>query len=207
MKRHIIVFVILLSVCGNISAQKNIKNYFVEMPDTMLPLLSTNARLDLVDFYEAGMRAIVTNRLDGKSELLKLEPDFLELKTSASASMQMKMLSTLNGDTILCVVTSACAEACNSNIRFYDKGWRSLQSDRFFDKPQIREFFIESDSIDKAIAISDIYLVKLSLSADSDSLHAEYTMPDYMMQEDSCFVASRIRTICYSWSGRRFIGE
>ena len=45
----------------------NLRNLFVEMPDTVIPYLSRNNRLDFVDFMDSNMKAEVTNALGGKS--------------------------------------------------------------------------------------------------------------------------------------------
>ena len=56
------------------------KQYFVSMPDTILPLLTEINRADCIDFLESNMRAIVTNRLDGKSEMTTLTDNYIEIK-------------------------------------------------------------------------------------------------------------------------------
>ena len=91
MKKIILLsFLFAFCVNGIVSAQ-SMRTLFVEMPDSIMPLLTKNNREDCVDFIDAGMQARVTNRLDSKSELLKFTPDYLLLKTSSSGSMQMKM--------------------------------------------------------------------------------------------------------------------
>lgn len=55
---------------------------FKTMPDSIIPYLTKNNRLDLVDFMEAGMKAEVTNRFDGTSTLSDLTDKKLTLKAS-----------------------------------------------------------------------------------------------------------------------------
>ena len=203
MKRVSIVFIVLMALfCIRVQAQ-NLRTMFIEMPDTLLPLLTTNDRMDMIDFWDARMTTPVTNRLDGNSRIASLTDNFLSLELTRSSSMQIKMLNGEGNDTLLCVVNTVAAEACDSRIHFYNSRWERVDGSMFA-RPSIADFFILSDSVDKALEACDIYLVKLSLSAESDSLKAEYTMPQYMSPGDSARVASQLRPLRYHWTGKRF---
>lgn len=203
MKRVTIAFIAFISLfCGSAQAQ-DLRALFIEMPDTLLPLLTDNDRRDMIDFWDARMSTSVVNRLDGKSRITALTDDFLSVELSRSSSMQIKMLNADGGDTLLCIVNTVGAEAYDSRIHFYNSRWERVDGLKFA-MPSIVDFFLPSDSVDKALAVSDIYLVKLSLSADSDSLKAEYTMPLYMSRSDSARVAPQLRPLHYRWTGKRF---
>ena len=203
MKRVTIAFIAFMTLfCGVIQAQ-DLRTLFIEMPDTLQPLLTNNDRRDMIDFWDARMSTPVVNRLDGKSRIIELTNDFLSVELSRSSSMQIKMLNNVAGDTLLCIVNTVGAEAYDSRIHFYNSRWERVDGLKFA-MPSIVDFFLPSDSVDKALAVSDIYLVKLSLSADSDSLKAEYTMPLYMSRSDSARVAPQLRPLHYRWTGKRF---
>lgn len=70
MKRLLFSFLLLLSA-ASAGAQTNINAVFVSLPDSLLPLLTRNDRLDLLDYHEAGMEARVTNSLGGTTTLLE----------------------------------------------------------------------------------------------------------------------------------------
>lgn len=201
MKKFLILFFAIMLCDSAVTYAQNIRSAFVQMPDTLLLLLTQNDRRDCIDFVDAGMRAVVTNRLGGKSELTRLSPDYLCLKTSPTSTMQMRMLPHAAGDSILCVVNSVHAEACNSDIRFYNSKWEELS---LFSKPRIKDFFLPSDSLQRYIDMADIYLVKLELSSVSDSLRADYTMPSYMTSDDSTKIAPMLRTLWYNWDGHGY---
>lgn len=202
MKKLIVLTLFFAVLCVNAQAQ-SLRTLFVEMPDTLLPLLTTNDRKDLIDFWDARMKNSVTNRLDGKSRLTVLSDDYLSIILSRSSSMQIKMLSCEGGDTLLCVVNSVNAEACDSRIHFYNNRWQRVDGN-LFAMPEIADFFVQSDSVADLIRMSDIYLVSLNLSSKSDTLRADYTMPQYMTRADSSRVAAQLRTLYYRWTGKRF---
>ena len=81
MKKLIYAFVLLLLPYGG-SAQTSVGELLKSMPDSLMPLLTKNNRLDMIDFCEAKMKAEVTNRLEGLSEMTMLTPDSLTIRMS-----------------------------------------------------------------------------------------------------------------------------
>lgn len=201
--RKLMFFVVLLFGClvSRVSAQ-DMRTVFLNAPDVVFPMLSSNDRADLVDFFEAGMTAKVRNRLDGVSVLAGLTYDYLSLATTASSNMQLKLLP-FNGDTVICMVKTVKAEAADSRICFYDKQWNRLDGNGMFTMPEISDFFVSPD--DEYMDMCDIYLVSLTLSAADNTLVAEYTMPAYMSVDDAGKIEPLLRKLVYRWNGGRFV--
>ncbi|MBO7192770.1 MAG: DUF3256 family protein [Bacteroidaceae bacterium] len=201
------LLLILSFVCAAlcVSAQ-NMRAVFLDAPEWVFPLLTKNCRADLVDFVEAGMKAEVRNRLDGVSVLNEFDDDYLKLATTASSTMQLKLLPAQD-DTVMCVVKTVKAEAADSRIYFYDRSWNLLNAGDRFQFPSIKDFFTSPSAADEYIDVCDIYLVALTLSADENTLVAEYTMPSYMNTDDAKTVAPLLRKLEYRWNGERFVIE
>ena len=128
--RYFIALLMMMLFCGNVPAQ-NLRELFVNMPTELLPLLRENDRLDLIDLYDAKMNIQVTNRLDGKSTIKELTGDYLLLSLSPSSSMQMKMLPSHNGDTLLCVVNTVrttLRKMLSSSLTVTSSSMRTLRS-------------------------------------------------------------------------------
>ena len=185
---------------------QSFREMFLDTPDSVMPLLTRLDRFDFIEYMKAGMRARATNRLDGESVLKELSDNYLFLQTTPSSSMQMKMLPYGN-DSIMCVVSSVRAEVEDSRIAFFDRAWKRIEGQGMFKSPAIRDFFIESDTIDRYVNKCDIYLVSLRLNADENSMVAEYTMPGYMNKEDAEAVCPLLRKLVYRWSGEGFVIE
>ena len=204
MRKLAYILTLMLALATQVNAQE-MRTIFTEMPDSIIPLLTYSNRADCVDFLDAKMKARVTNRLDGQSELLQLTPDYLKMKLTKHTQLQMKLLPRSSGDTIICMVNTVCAEANDSRIRFYTKEWKEVTpTNKLFKKPQTREFFTAGDSLEKILLIADIYLVELTLSPSTNTLQANYTMPSYMTRNDSLFVTKNMHPINYRWTGKTF---
>lgn len=204
MKKLFIITVLFLCVAVGETAAQGMREIFINAPDSVFPLLTRINREDCVDFVDAGMRARVTNRLGGKSELLKITPVFMELKSSDYSTMQLRLLP-FKGDTIIAVARTVCAEACDSRISFYKKSWEPASVS--FTRPAVSDFFLSPDSAALYMPKCDIYLVKLTLSPADEALVAEYTMPEYMNEEDRAVVAPCLQPLRYRWQGGAYVRE
>ena len=89
MMRKLFVF-LLLSIAVSGMAE-TIRDVFKAMPDSLMPYLTTNNRLDMIDFMDAKMKAEVTNKLDGESEMLFLSDDSLSIKMSDALTLELKV--------------------------------------------------------------------------------------------------------------------
>ncbi len=204
MKRRITIMLFALCCMLSLATAQNMRSLFLAAPEQLFPLLPYNSRADLVDYAEANMTARVTNLLGGVSTLLELKSDFMLLETTASSTVQMKLLP-FGNENIVCVVKSVSAEAEDSRVYFYDSHWNRLNTDDLFTMPEIREFFLPSDTIGHYIDMCDIYLVSLKLNSGESTLTAEYTMPHYMSEENAAAVMPLLRKRVYNWENGRFV--
>ena len=118
----------LLLMIATTSMAQQMKDYFRQMPDKILPLLTTNNRLDMLDFLDSNMKAEVRNIFDGTSELTTLTDEYLFLQLTEASHVEMRLLETTepvdSSHTIICIVNTAGVSAQESVVRFYSAQWR-----------------------------------------------------------------------------------
>ena len=85
------LLVILLISVAAIGQAQTIRDAFKAMPDSLTPYLTANNRLDMLDFMDAKMKAVVTNELDGQTEMLFLSDDSLSIKMSNALTLELKV--------------------------------------------------------------------------------------------------------------------
>lgn len=128
--KRILIFVLL--VCSHLSLQAqgdslNIREAFKQMPDSLLPYLTQNNRLDMMDFMDAKMKAAVDNLLGGESEMLFLSDDSLCIKMNESMNMELKLLRDEIEPIILMKRTYRISERQKEIlIGRYSSSWRSI---------------------------------------------------------------------------------
>jgi hypothetical protein len=116
-----------------VAAQPDIRQLFREMPDSLMPYISANSRLDFLDFVDSGMKAEVTNALDGHSQLTAVTADSLSLRMNDCTQLDM-MLLTVDGQPVdscqqvVCLIhTYGCDPTQReAAISFYSTKWRKL---------------------------------------------------------------------------------
>ena len=115
---------------------KSLKDLWVSMPDSLLPTLDWNLRLELVELEEMGVKPNVKNLLGEECDMDTLTNDYLECTTSKAARLQMIYLPSSAEDSVLCVIKTFCAPSKESEIRFYDQDWRQLPISSYLAKDQ-----------------------------------------------------------------------
>ena len=90
MKRGLIKFLIS-QFSFLMSPAQNVRELFKTMPDSLAPYLTVNNRLDMMDFVDAGMKAIVTNQLGGDTEMTFLSDDSLSVKMNSAFLLDLKI--------------------------------------------------------------------------------------------------------------------
>lgn len=179
-----ILFTILL-VCSSFAMHaQEAKAIFKTIPDAILPLLSPVNRADFVDFLDSNMKAEVKNRFGGTSEMTDLTADYIHIRVTEQSTWEMKMLSINDSTKILCVVSTVCAPACDSEIRFYTSDWKEIPSSSYLTKPVSDDYFQLTDSARLNDYTHyrneiDMLLAKASLSKDDNTLTFTLTTPEY----------------------------
>jgi hypothetical protein len=104
MKRILLYLALCVSLQTTAQSQQTttVRDAFKAMPDSLLPYLTTNNRLDMMDFMDAKMKSVVTNLLDGQTEMLYLTDDSLAVALNKSVLMQM-WLEPVDTGRVVCV--------------------------------------------------------------------------------------------------------
>lgn len=134
MKKKLLYFLLMLTLVPYVSAQ-DMAGYFKTAPEELIPELTQNMRLDLMDFYTNGQRASVLGNIEGHVRLNSFSNDYLCLQTSEQSDLQIKALPDKDSLFVLAVVHTVYAPAKDSRIDFYSSSWVSLPD---YPKPRPR---------------------------------------------------------------------
>lgn len=147
MKRLLLLFVFIASL-GAVDAQK-MRDWFAEMPDSLLYVMTRNNRLDCIDFIENNMQARVRNRFDTFSELKTLTSDYLDLQLTENCDVQMKLLPVDDGDSsnYVCMIKTVAGPLKESHITFYESGWRQVATSKLIKIPAVGDFMVKADTV------------------------------------------------------------
>lgn len=137
---RIVVFYILVMLACAVQAQVRMIDVFKSMPDSLVPYLTANNRLDCLDFKEAKMKAEVQNALGGKSELVTLNGQYADLQLNDAHRMEMRLLDTTEPvDSclqLIGIIHTYGTDVQESKVQFYSLRWHELPVANYITLPQ-----------------------------------------------------------------------
>ena len=133
--RRVIVAALLALSASQMSGQRlEIRDVFKQMPDSLMPYLSQNNRLDFIDFLDANMKAEVKNRLGGTSEMLGLSSDSLSIRMSSSLRADLFLLPLSapvdSVSDVIAMVETFLADSVHgqSCVSYFTTDWKKLST-------------------------------------------------------------------------------
>lgn len=177
-----------------------------------LDMLSPSSRLDMIDYYDAGMRRPIINSFDGISTLDSLTNDYAFITPSTVSSFAIKILPYKKNESVVMTLytVGADGQAPDTDIRFYDINLKELPRDRFFREPDIKNYLNltgvdkkEKKSIENTITFPTF---EFSISPNDDNqLSSRLSVGEYLPEEDYKYISPYIKeSVIYIWNGKRF---
>ena len=135
MRRHWLFTGLLLLASLTVRAgELKIQDVFKQMPNSVLPTLSENNRLDMLDFMASKMKAEVTNRLGGKSEMTVLTDTTLTIRMSEALQVEMLLLKPEDAagadSQVICLIETFGRDSLSldSQVSFFTISWEKLNN-------------------------------------------------------------------------------
>lgn len=211
MKKLILLVAIVCANTHNVFGGNTIKDIFSAMPDSIMPYLSANNKLDMLDFMANNDKAIVTNKLEGTTELEKLTANYLKLKMNEAKTVELVLLKSKpahnSTNNVLCVIETLGRDTLESKITFYSEKWQVLDI-----KDPIQEYAkalvtrpdsIDSDTYGDLLKLTQNMMARAIFSNADNTILLEATFP-MLSSEDKQRVACIIKPISLKWDSTGF---
>ena len=131
--RRVIMAALLALTASQMSGQRlEIRDVFKQMPDSLMPYLSQNNRLDFIDFLDANMKAEVKNRFGGTSKMLGLSSDSLSIRLSSSLRAELFLMPLSvpvdSVSDVVVMVETFLADSVHgqSRVSYFTTDWKKL---------------------------------------------------------------------------------
>ncbi|MBD5234631.1 MAG: DUF3256 family protein [Bacteroidales bacterium] len=98
---------------------------FVDAPYDVLPLLRSNTRLDLLDYFNHSMPNTSPNRMGGEAKIIECSDSRLLASVSRDATVEIALVPVKN-DTVTLVIETVLTPLADSSISFYDSKWKKI---------------------------------------------------------------------------------
>lgn len=205
-KRILTVLIACIMALGAAQAE-DLRTLFINMPDTIMPVLTKSERMDFLDYLDSGMKARVRNKLGGESEMTELSDRSLTVSTSQSGRIEMVLFPRKKGVNLICIIKTVTARYDDSRLAFYDENWMPIDAAGLIELPQFDDYLtkeaLASDSLEVLKRQSMLRLQ--SVSSTENGLEFQYTSLDYIGQDADKFRSwFKKEPVRYVWNGKRF---
>ena len=110
---------------------QQVRKMWVNMPTSIVGSLEKSTRQELLDLKEMKKKAVISGPLGEECSIDTLTADYLSARLSDVSTLQMKMLPTSSGDSLLCLVHTYAGPLPESSISFYTPDWKALPMQSF----------------------------------------------------------------------------
>ena len=183
-----------------------IEQWWLGMPDSLLGYMNKSKRIEAMDYQHMGLKIDVTNLLKGSTTVDTLTNEFLQVKLSEAALLQMRLLPK-DSDSVVCVVKTLFAPEAESSVAFYDRNWKrvgQLTADTlaapFLSHPDT----MATARFEELSRLVDPVMVRCTLSVSDATLTQELSLP-LLTKEEKQAMKAIIKQRKLKWNGERFI--
>lgn len=117
---------ILLLLLPFVGSARTIREFFIAAPSEVVGYVGASSRLDMIDYFEAGMtdRTIMSNRNAGV-RLTELSDSTLTLKAGEVQTITLRLLPA-KSDSVIAVIETLATPAPDSRLSIYNKEWKMI---------------------------------------------------------------------------------
>ena len=177
---------------------------WVNMPVSVAGALEKSGRQELLDLKQMKKAATIAGPLGERCSIDTLTADFLSARMNEVYTLQMKMLPTSSGDSLLCLVQTYAGSQPESSISFYSPDWKALSMPQMhLDVDLQRPDTMSEDDFNKLQALFDPKLVSFSLSPSSAELVVALS-PAAISEEGKANIKRLNLQNKLNWDGKTF---
>lgn len=177
---------------------------WVSMPASVAGALEKSGRQELLDLKQMKKTAAIAGPLGEKCSIDTLTADFLSVRMNDVYTLQMKMLPTSSGDSLLCLVQTYAGPQPESRIAFYSPDWKALSMPQMhLDVDLQRPDTMSEGDFNKLQALFDPKLISLSLSPSTAELVVALS-PAVISEEEKANIKLLKLQNKLNWNGKTF---
>jgi len=200
----VLAFMMMFSMPPKVVSQ-TMKDLWIAMPDSLFPYLNQSLRSEGVALAERNLDATVVNLLKEKTRIDTLSADYMAVTMSKSMSLQMRLLPSEQGDSVLCIVKRYCVPETESTMTLYARDWKRIETIAFdVEKLVSRPDTMSVSKYQELLKLLDPYMISASLSASDDVLTVAVDVANVSEEERKDLVAILPKRK-FRWNGKNFL--
>lgn len=197
MKKIFLILLVTFSLLP-LNAQ-NMRQIWLEMPDSIVPYLNRSLRTELADYVTMGMKSEVMNALRDTTRIEKLTDDYILVKLSNATKLEIKSLDA----STIAMVQTWCGPLAESKLSLFSNNWEvkplNIDVSPMFVKPDTMSQQRYSELLDMA----NVTMNEMQLSVKDNSLTIKYSVP-LLSSTDKKEMHAILRQRKLNWNGTTF---
>lgn len=165
------------------------RTVFIRYEGSALEILPRSIRLDMLDYWDVDSVYKAVNVVGGLSYLENVSDNYLKVRISPVSSLEIKILPTKKEKIAMTIYTVGDdPQAADSELKFYDESLNELETKKYFEAPQVKNFFdIPKGSVTSMKEIEQMIpfpTIAYTASPDNNNLEARLTVEKFINQDD-----------------------
>ncbi len=197
MKKIFLILLVTFSLLP-LNAQ-NMRQIWLEMPDSIVPYLNRSLRTELADYVTMGMKLEVMNALRDTTRIEKLTDDYILVQLSNATKLEIKSLDA----STIAMVQTWCGPLAESKLSLFSNNWEvkplNIDVSPMFVKPDTMSQQRYSELLDMA----NVTMNEMQLSVKDNSLTIKYSVP-LLSSADKKEMQAILRQRKLNWNGTTF---
>ena len=197
MKKIFLILLVTFSLLP-LNAQ-NMRQIWLEMPDSIVPYLNRSLRTELADYVTMGMKSEVMNALRDTTRIEKLTDDYILVQLSNATKLEIKSLDA----STIAMVQTWCGPLAESKLSLFTNNWEikplNIDVSPMFVKPDTMSQQRYSELLDMA----NVTMNEMQLSVKDNSLTIKYSVP-LLSSTDKKEMQAILRQRKLNWNGTTF---
>lgn len=189
----------------------DVRQAFEGLGIDVVELLDKDTRAIMLQLYDQDSIASMPNSVGGVAKLTKVTPDFLEVELTDVSSLQLKVLKTSSGDSILMTLYTigAAGDTRETEVRFFDANLKELDRNKILPTPPLSAFFSfpkgTKTKMKEIESLIPFETIAFSANPDNSDLKATLTVEKALNIEDAKIVELfMVPDVTFSWNGKKF---
>lgn len=180
------------------------EDMFVAAPlasPAVMPYLTRSTRLDMLDYFRAGIDKASDNQFGGESKVTAL--DSLSMDFDLTADIKCQLFVVRQKETpVTCIVTTYPTPIPDSRLKAYDQYWREVN---VFAEPRLADWLIDKKDRKEAELALPFMLASYRYDPATETLTVTNEMSAYWIEAERPSVLDRMKDkLVYRWDGKRF---
>lgn len=197
MKKIFLILLVSFSLLP-LNAQ-NMRQIWLEMPDSIVPYLNRSLRTELADYITMGMKSEVMNALRDTTRIEKLTDDYILVNLSNATKLEIKSLDA----STIAMVQTWCGPLAESKLSLFTNNWEAKQLNIDVSPMFVKPDTMSQQRYSELLDMANVTMNEMQLSVKDYSLTIKYSVP-LLSSTDKKEMQAILRQRKLNWNGTTF---